>query len=194
MTEETITFYFVFSGSDIELKSWKFSKGDEQLRPEESIASTDIPYKTLVFSGQTEPGPSPSAMLDVPKNGDYSIKSSSFDKDSAIVNLGFINTDTDAKYKVLVRSLTLATENGEVEIPVNKELNPASSTENGLENGWGGSEVGSLIYGTEECGIFAVKTDIEWINYRLALKINGEETPFTSITYNVTVSGLELDG
>lgn len=186
--------YFVFSGSDIELKSWKFSKGDEQLRPEESIASTDIPYKTLVFSGQTEPGPSPSAMLDVPKNGDYSIKSSSFDKDSAIVNLGFINTDTDAKYKVLVRSLTLATENGEVEIPVNKELNPASSTENGLENGWGGSEVGSLIYGTEECGIFAVKTDIEWINYRLALKINGEETPFTSITYNVTVSGLELDG
>ena len=40
----------------------------------------------------------------------------------------------------------------------------------------------------------AVKTDIEWINYRLALKINGEETPFTSITYNVTVSGLELDG
>ena len=186
--------YFVFSGSDIELKSWKFSKGDEQLRPEESIASTDIPYKTLVFSGQTEPGPSPSAMLDVPKNGDYSIKSSSFDKDSAIVNLGFINTDTDAKYKVLVRSLTLATENGEVEIPVNKELNPASSMENGLENGWGGSEVGSLIYGTEECGIFAVKTDIEWINYRLALKINGEETPFTSITYNVTVSGLELDG
>ena len=133
-------------------------------------------------------------MLDVPKNGDYSIKSYSFDKDSAIVNLGFINTDTDAKYKVLVRSLTLATENGEVEIPVNKELNPASSTENGLENGWGGSEVGSLIYGTEECGIFAVKTDIEWINYRLALKINGEETPFTSITYNVTVSGLELDG
>ena len=63
-----------------------------------------------------------------------------------------------------------------------------------LTNGWGGSEVGSLIYGTEECGIFAVKTDIEWINYRLALKINGEETPFTSITYNVTVSGLELDG
>ena len=55
-------------------------------------------------------------------------------------------------------------------------------------------EVGSLIYGTEECGIFAVKPDIEWINYRLALKINGEETPFTSITYNVTVSGLELDG
>lgn len=38
------------------------------------------------------------------------------------------------------------------------------------------------------------ETDIEWINYRLALKINGEETPFTSITYNVTVSGLELDG
>lgn len=186
--------YLVFSGADIELRSWQFTKGNEQLRPEESIASTDIPYKTLVFSGQTEPGPSPSAMLDVPKNGDYSIKSSSFDKDSAIVNLGFINTDTDAKYKVLVRSLTLATENGEVEIPVNKELNPASSTENGLENGWGGSEVGSLIYGTEECGIFAVKTDIEWINYRLALKINGEETPFTSITYNVTVSGLELDG
>ena len=65
---------------------------------------------------------------------------------------------------------------------------------NGLENGWGDSEVGSLIYGTEECGIFAAETDIEWINYRLALKINGEETPFTSITYNVNVSGLELDG
>ena len=186
--------YFVFSGSDIELKSWKFSKGDEQLRPEESIASTDIPYKTLVFSGQSEPGPSPSAMLDIPKDGDYSIKSSSFDKDSDILNLGFINTDTDAKYKVLVRSLTLATENGDVEIPVNKELDPASSTENGLENGWGDSEVGSLIYGTEECGIFAAETDIEWISYRLALKINGEETPFTSITYNVTVSGLEFDG
>jgi len=93
-----------------------------------------------------------------------------------------------------VRSLTLATENGEVEIPVNKELDPASSTENGLENGWGDSEVGSLIYGTDKCGIFAAETDIEWISYRLALKINGEETPFTSITYNVTVSGLELDG
>ena len=117
-----------------------------------------------------------------------------FDKDSAVLNLGFINTDTDAEYKVLVRSLTLATENGEVEIPVNKELDPASSSENGLENGWCGSEVGSLIYGTEECGIFAAETDIEWISYRLALKINGEETPFTSITYNVTVSGLELDG
>ena len=25
------------------------------------------------------------------------------------------------------------------------------------------------------------------------IKVNGEETPFTSITYNVTVSGLELD-
>ena len=74
-----------------------------------------------------------------------------------------------------------------------KELDPTSSSENGLENGWGGSEVGSLIYGTEECGIFAAKTDITWTNYRLALKINGEETPFTSITYNVTVSGLELD-
>ena len=186
--------YFVFSGSDIELKSWRFSKGDEQLRPEESIASTDIPYKTVVISGQTEPGPSPSAMLDIPKDGDYSIKSSSFEKDSAIVNLGFINTDTKAKYKVLVRSLTLATENGDVEVPVNKELDPTSSSENGLENGWGGSEVGSLIYGTEECGIFAAKTDITWTNYRLALKVNGEETPFTSITYNVTVSGLELDG
>lgn len=39
-------------------------------------------------------------MLDIPKDGDYSIKSSSFEKDSAIVNLGFINTDTNAKYKV----------------------------------------------------------------------------------------------
>lgn len=74
-----------------------------------------------------------------------------------------------------MRSLTLATENGDVEVPVNKELDPTSSSENGLENGWGGSEVGSLIYGTEECGIFARKTDITWTNYRLALKVNGEE-------------------
>ena len=185
--------YFVFSDPDIELKSWRFSKGDEQLRQEENIASTDIPYKTLVFSGQSEPGPSPSAMFDIPKNGDYSIKSSSFDKESAVLNLGFINTDVDAEYKVFVKSLTLETENGQVEIPVNAELDPASSSENGLENGWCGSEVGALIYGTEECGIFAMETEIEWISYRLALKIDGEEVPFTSITYNVTVSGLDFN-
>ncbi len=185
--------YFVFSDPEIELKSWRFSKGDEQLRQEENIASTDIPYKTLVFSGQSEPGPSPSAMFDIPKNGDYSIKSSSFDKESAVLNLGFINTDVDAEYKVFVKSLTLETENGQVEIPVNAELDPASSSENGLENGWCGSEVGALIYGTEECGIFAMETEIEWISYRLALKIDGEEVPFTSITYNVTVSGLDFN-
>ena len=57
-----------------------------------------------------------------------------------------------------------------------------------------GAEIGSVIYGTEECGIVAAETTIDWIGYRFALIINGEEVPFTSITYNVTVSGLELDG
>lgn len=185
--------YFVFSDPDIELKSWRFSKGDEQLRPEEEIASTDIPYKTLVFSGQAEnPGPSPSAVLDASKNGDYSVRSSSFDKESDVINLGFINTDPGAEYKVFVRSLTLKTENGEVEIHVNVELDPSSASENGLENGWKEAEIGSLVYGTEKLGIFAEETEIEWVGYRLALKIEGEEVPFTSITYNITISGLEF--
>ncbi len=38
-----------------------------------------------------------------------------------------------------------------------------------------------------------METEIEWISYRLALKIDGEEVPFTSITYNVTVSGLDFN-
>lgn len=184
--------YFVFSDSDIELKSWRFGKGDEQLRPEEEIASTDIPYKTMVISGQAEPGPSPSAKYDISKNGDYSIKSSAFDKESDVINIGFINTDVSAEYKVFVKSLTLETENGDVEIPVNVELDPSSNSENGLENGWCGSEIGALIYGTEDLGIFAAESDIEWIGYRLALMSGGEEVPFTSITYNITVSGLEF--
>lgn len=186
--------YFVFSNADIELKSWKFTKGDEQLRPEEDISSTDISYKTLVFSGQAEnPGPSPSATFEATKDGDYSIKTSSFAKESEVLNLGFINTDAEAEYKVYVKSLTLETENGDVEIPVNVELDPSSSIENGLENGWKGAEIGSLIYGTEELGIFAAETGINWIGYRLALKVDGEEVPFTSITYNVTVSGLNFN-
>lgn len=186
--------YFVFSDAGIELKSWRFTKGDEPLRPEEDISSTETPYKTLVFSGQAEnPGPSPSASFEVVKDGDYSIKTSSFAKESEVLNLGFINTDSKETYKIYVKSLSLETENGQVEIPVDVELDPSSSTKNGLENGWKGAEIGSLIYGTEEQGIFAAETEISWISYRLALKINGEEIPFTSITYNVTVSGLDFN-
>lgn len=185
--------YFVFSNTDIELKSWRFTKGETALRPEEEIAATDIPFKTLVLTGQAEnPGPSPSAILEASKNGDYSVKTSSFDGNSEIINLGFINTDAEAKYKVYVKSLSLETENGEVEVPVNVYLNPASESENGLENGWKGAEIGSLIYGTHELGIFAAESGIEWVGYRLALKVSGEEVPFTSITYNVTISGLDL--
>ena len=146
----------------------------------------------MVISGQAEPGPSPSAKYDISKNGDYSIKSSAFDKESDVINIGFINTDVSAEYKVFVKSLTLETENGDVEIPVNVELDPSSNSENGLENGWCGSEIGALIYGTEDLGIFAAESDIEWIGYRLALMSGGEEIPFTSITYNITVSGLEF--
>lgn len=186
--------YFVFSDAGTELKSWRFTKGDEPLRPEEDISSTETPYKTLVFSGQAEnPGPSPSASFEVVKDGDYSIKTSSFAKESEVLNLGFINTDSKETYKIYVKSLSLETENGQVEIPVDVELDPSSSTKNGLENGWKGAEIGSLIYGTEEQGIFAAETEISWISYRLALKINGEEIPFTSITYNVTVSGLDFN-
>lgn len=186
--------YFVFSDAGIELKSWRFTKNDEPLRPEEDISSTETPYKTLVITGQAEnPGPSPTASLEVVKDGDYSIKTSSFDKESDVLNLGFINPDSKEKYKIYVKSLSLETENGLVEVPVDVELDPTSSTKNGLENGWKGAEIGSLIYGTEELGIFAAETEIGWISYRLALKINGEEIPFTSITYNVTVSGLDFN-
>ena len=127
-------------------------------------------------------------------DGEYSVKSTSFEKESELLNFGFINVDPDAKYKLLVKSIGLETEKGIVEVPVNAELDPTSGSANGLANGWMGAEIGSVIYGTKECGIVAAKTTVGWIGYRFALIINGEETPFTSITYNFTVSGLELDG
>ena len=187
--------YLVFSGADIELRSWQFTKGSEELRPEENISDTEIKYETLILTGQAvNPGPSPSAVVEMTGDGEYSVKSTSFEKDSEVLNLGFINVDPDAEYKVLVKSIGLETENGIVEVPVNAELDPTSSSANGLANGWMGAEIGSVVYGTEECGIVAAETTVDWIGYRFALIINGEETPFTSITYNITVSGLELDG
>lgn len=187
--------YLVFSGADIELRSWQFTKGSEELRPEENISDTEIKYETLILTGQAvNPGPSPSAYVEMTGDGEYSVKSTSFEKESELLNFGFINVDPDAKYKVLVKSIGLETEKGIVEVPVNAELDPTSGSANGLANGWMGAEIGSVIYGTEECGIVAAKTTIDWIGYRFALIINGEETPFTSITYNFSVSGLELDG
>ncbi len=186
--------YLVFSGADIELKAWQFTKGDEQLRPEEDISVTETAYATLVISAQAEnPGPSPSAVLEMTKDGDYSVKSSAFAKESEMLNLGFINTDTSATYKVYVKSLGLETENGIVEVPVDIELDPTSTTANGLENGWKGAEIGSVIYGTEECGLVAAETTISWIGYRMALMVNGEEVPYTSVTYNLTISGLTFE-
>ena len=186
--------YFVFSNEGMELASWEFVKGEEQLRPEEDIAATEIPYETMVISAQAEnPGPSPSTILEMTKDGDYSVKSSSFEAGSEVLNLGYINTDPDATYRVYVKSLGFETENGIIEVPVELELDPTSSSQNGLENGWRGAEIGTVIYGTEECGIVAAKTTISWIGYRLALVMNGEEIPYTSITYNITVSGLVFE-
>lgn len=185
--------YLVFSDADIELASWQFTKGEEQFRPEEPIASTEIKYETLVISAQAEnPGPSPSTIVEMTGNGDYSAKSASFDKNSEMLNLGFINTDPESTYKVYVKSLGFETENGIVEIPVEQELDPTSSSDNGLANGWGGEEIGTVIYGTADNGIVAAETTIDWIGYRMALIVDGIETPFTSVIYNITISGLEL--
>ena len=186
--------YLVFSGADIELRSWQFTKGSEELRPEENISDTEIKYETLILTGQAvNPGPSPSAVVEMTGDGEYSVKSTSFEKDSELLNFGFINVDPDAKYKVLVKSIGLETENGIVEVPVNAELDPTSDSANGLANGWMGAEIGSVVYGTEECGIVAAETTVDWIGYRFALMVNGEEVPFTSITYNLEISGLILD-
>ena len=186
--------YFVFSGEGIEFDSWKFVKGEETLRPEEAISSTEIRYETMVISAQAEnPGPSPTTILEMTKNGDYSVKSSTFDGKSEVLNMGYINTDPDATYKVHVNSLGFETENGMVEIPVDVELDPTSSSANGLENGWKGAAIGTVLYGTKECGIVAAETTITWIGYRLALVMNGQEVPYTSITYNITVSGLVFE-
>lgn len=186
--------YLVFSGADIELRSWQFTKGSEELRPEENISDTKIKYENLILTGQAvNPGPSPSAVVEMTGDGEYSVKSTSFEKGSELLNFGFINVDPDAEYKVLVKSVGLETENGIVEVPVNAELDPSSESANGLANGWMGAEIGSVVYGTEECGIVAAETTVDWIGYRFALVINGEEVPFTSITYNLEISDLILD-
>lgn len=186
--------YLVFSGADIELRSWQFTKGSEKLRPEEKISDTKIKYKNLILTGQAvNPGPSPSAIVEMSGDGEYSVKSTSFEKGSELLNFGFINVDPDAKYKVHVKSIGLETENGIVEVPVNAELDPSSESANGLANGWMGAEIGSVVYGTKECGIVAAETTVDWIGYRFALVINGKEVPFTSITYNLEISDLILD-
>lgn len=186
--------YLVFSGADIELRSWQFTKGSEELRPEEKISDTKIKYENLILTGQAvNPGPSPSAVVEMSGDGEYSVKSTSFEKGSELLNFGFINVDPDAKYKVHVKSIGLETENGIVEVPVNAELDPSSESANGLANGWMGAEIGSVVYGTKKCGIVAAKTTVDWIGYRFALVINGKEVPFTSITYNLEISDLILD-
>ena len=186
--------YLVFSGADIELRSWQFTKGSEKLRPEEKISDTKIKYKNLVLTAQAvNPGPSPSAVVEMSGDGEYSVKSTSFEKGSELLNFGFINVDPDAKYKVHVKSIGLETENGIVEVPVNADLDPSSESANGLANGWMGAKIGSVVYGTKKCGIVAAKTTVDWIGYRFALVINGKEVPFTSITYNLEISNLILD-
>lgn len=186
--------YLVFSGADIELRSWQFTKGSEKLRPEEKISDTKIKYENLILTGQAvNPGPSPSAVVEMSGDGEYSVKSTSFEKGSELLNFGFINVDPDAKYKVHVKSVGLETENGIVEVPVNAELDPSSESANGLANGWMGAEIGSVVYGTKKCGIVAAETTVDWIGYRFALVINGKEVPFTSITYNLEISDLVLD-
>ena len=90
-------------------------------------------------------------------------------------------------------AIFLETENGIVEVPVDVELDPTSNTKNGLENGWKGAEIGTVVYGTEECGLVAAETTIGWIGYRMALIVDGVEVPYTSVTYNLTVSGLTFE-
>lgn len=185
--------YLVFSSADLELHAWQFVKGEETQRPEEPIHSTEEAYATLVISGQAEnPGPSHAAVLELTTPGEYSVRSSSFDPASDVLNLGFLDPDPEADYKVYVKSLGLETANGIVEIPIGKELDPKSPATNALANGWGGAAIGTVIYGTAETGIVAAETEIEWIGYRMALMVDGTEVPYTSITYNITVSGTVL--
>ncbi len=185
--------YIVFSGEEISLLNWKFEKGDTE-RPEEAIDNTDVKYEPLIITGQAEnPGPSPTTTIDMTGNKDYSVQSSSFDKESDVINLGFINQDKDATFKVLVKSLGLETDEGIVEIPVNVTLDPTSGSDNGLANGWGGAEIGTIVYGDEKTGLVAAETEIDWVGYRFALIIEGEEVPYTSITYNISVTGLILE-
>ncbi len=183
--------YFVFSDADIQLESWRFAKAEEQQRDEETIEQIDENYQTVAFMGQAEnPTSAMNVSQDVFKDGSYSISAGTLDKESDIINLGFLNTDPEATYNLVVNSLTIGTESGDYEIPIGIELDPRSSSNNGLVNGWAGYKIGELIYGSEECGLFAAETDISWTNFRVALMVDGAELPITSITYNVTISGI----
>jgi arabinoxylan arabinofuranohydrolase len=181
--------YFVFS-KDVFMENWQFVQDAIPLRAEEPISQAGDNYLSIVFSAQAEnPGPSPSAILELAKDGNYFVTSSSFAAHSEVLNLGFINTDANASYRVFVKSLSLATAKGMVEIPVNVELDPTSSSANGLANGWRPAAIGDLVYGEESKGLFAAETTIDWIGYRFALVVNGKEVPFTSISYKVSVTG-----
>ncbi len=186
--------YILFSDKDIELKAWLFAKEEDTLRAEEPISNTEVHYQPIKIYGQVEkPASEVSVSFNLTKNGDYSFKTQDFDAFSEVLNLGFIDPNEDSTFDVLVRSITLATDRGDIEIPVNVTLNPRESSGNGLANGWGGKQIDDLIYGDENVGIFAAETTIEWIGYRMALVIDGVEVPYTSISYEVTISNLEFD-
>ena len=179
--------FFVFSGADIEFDSWYFTKSEKVARPAEDISVTDVTATDVTIQGQTANG-AMNSTLEVVRSGDYVMKTAPIAEKDEVLNLGFVNYDKNAKYDIYVKSLTLHTADGDVEIPVGQKLNPKSQGGNGLANGWGGATIGSCVYGTEECGLFAETTSVDWINYRFALKINGEEVPYTSIDYNVTIN------
>ena len=148
---------------------------------------TDVTATAVTIQGQTANG-AMNSTLEVVRSGDYVMKTAPIAEKDEVLNLGFVNYDEIASYDIYVMSLTLHTADGDVEIPVGQKLNPKSKVGNGLANGWGGATIGSCVYGTEECGLFAETTSVDWINYRFALKINGEEVPYTSIDYNVTIT------
>ena len=179
--------FFVFSGADIEFDSWYFTKSEEVARPAEDISVTDVTATDVTIQGQTADG-AMNSTLEVVRSGDYVMKTAPIAEKDEVLNLGFVNYDENATYDIYVKSLTLHTADGDVEIPVGQKLNPKSRDGNGLANGWGGATIGSCVYGTEECGLFAKTASVDWINYRFALKINGEEVPYTSIDYNVTIT------
>lgn len=179
--------FFVFSGADIEFDSWYFTKSEKVARPAEDISVTDVTATAVTIQGQTANG-AMNSTLEVVRSGDYVMKTAPIAEKDEVLNLGFVNYDENATYDIYVKSLTLHTADGDVEIPVGQKLNPKSKGGNGLANGWGGATIGSCVYGTEECGLFAETASVDWINYRFALKINGEEVPYTSIDYNVTIT------
>ena len=148
---------------------------------------TDVTATDVTIQGQTANG-AINSTLEVVRSGDYVMKTAPIAEKDEVLNLGFVNYDENATYDIYVKSLTLHTADGDVEIPVGQKLNPKSRDGNGLANGWGGATIGSCVYGTEECGLFAETASVDWINYRFALKINGEEVPYTSIDYNVTIT------